>query len=358
MNIDDFNESSKNKSNIKIDLKEIHLDNNENNNFIQGLKFNPNNVNLLAKTHDCCMEIIDIKSKVVERIENHFFPINTMTWNENGSYIATGGNDGLSIVYDCESGKILRTFIQDELKSAVTCLDFNYCSNLLLIGVYNKQIIVNDLRMKKPSYRILAHSEPITSLNFNDTSTQFISSSYDGFIRIWDLYNGLCLKTLSMEQAPAIGKAKFMPDEKTILVSSLNNEISLFDILSEETISKYKGHKNSEYLIEFDIICQTKIEEKLSKLTKDYNFNEKSIQMYLSDQIVLVSGSEDGNLHFWDFYDMNYHFYKNISQINNKSIINNVTINKDSSLLACSIYYENFENNCDKGNCDLKIFSI
>lgn len=348
-----------NSTNININLKEVNLKENSKNGFIQGLKFSPKHNELLAKVYNCSLEIVNIESNESNIFTDHFSPINTITWDETGSYIATGGNDGLTNVYDFESGKILRTFMQDELKSAVTCLDFNYCSNLLLIGVYNKQIIVNDLRMKKPSYRILAHSEPLTSINFNDTSTQFMSTSYDGFIRIWDLFNGLCLKTLSMEQAPAIGKSIYLPDEKTILVSSINNEICLFDIFSEETISKFKGHTNNHYILDFDLITKNLL-EKTGNISNDLNINEKSLQMYLSEEIMLISGSEDGALHLWDFYNSNTHFKYDFGLINNKSIINNVSINKDSSLLAFSLYYEseNPNNENENENCEVKIFNI
>jgi COMPASS component SWD3 len=67
------------------------------------------------------------------------------------------------------------------IDSCVTCLDFNYASNLILFGTFDNQIILYDMRSKNLISQILAHSEPITSVSFSKDSTLIMSSSYDGF---------------------------------------------------------------------------------------------------------------------------------------------------------------------------------
>jgi len=63
----------------------------------------------------------------------------------------------------------------------ITCLDFNYASNLLLSGTYDNQVVLWDMRSKNMIYSLLSNSEPITSVSFSPDSLVISSSSYDGF---------------------------------------------------------------------------------------------------------------------------------------------------------------------------------
>ena len=104
--------------------------------------------------------------------------MNAIKWNPDGSMLASGGNDCNLNILDINKFKINRNF---RLESAVTSIDYNYSSNLILIGTYDNQILLYDLRSKNIVSQILAHSEPITSVYFSGDSSTMLSSSYDGF---------------------------------------------------------------------------------------------------------------------------------------------------------------------------------
>jgi COMPASS component SWD3 len=108
----------------------------------------------------------------------HLFGINQIKWNNDGSLLASGGNDCQINVIDIETMKVNRNFRAD---SVVTCLQFNYASNLILCGTFDNQIVLWDMRSKTMVYQLLSHSEPITSVNFSPDSSVLVSSSYDGF---------------------------------------------------------------------------------------------------------------------------------------------------------------------------------
>jgi WD40 repeat protein len=108
----------------------------------------------------------------------HLFGVNALKWNGDGTILASGGNDCNLNILDVNKGKINRNF---RLDSSVTCIDFNYSSNLILAGTYENQILLYDLRSKNIISQILAHSEPITSVYFSADSSVMLSASYDGF---------------------------------------------------------------------------------------------------------------------------------------------------------------------------------
>lgn len=104
--------------------------------------------------------------------------MNAIKWSNDGLMLATGGNDCNLNIIDINKSKINRNF---RLESAVTCIDYNYTSNLVLVGTYDNQILLYDIRSKNLVSQILAHSEPITSVYFSGDSSTILSSSYDGF---------------------------------------------------------------------------------------------------------------------------------------------------------------------------------
>jgi len=108
----------------------------------------------------------------------HLYGINQIKWNSEGNLLASAGNDCSLNVVDVNSQSINRNF---KLESCVTCLDFNYASNLILLGTYDNQIVLFDMRCKNLISHLLAHSEPITSVSFSPDSTVLMSTSYDGF---------------------------------------------------------------------------------------------------------------------------------------------------------------------------------
>jgi WD40 repeat protein len=66
-----------------------------------------------------------------------------------------------------------------------------------------------------------------------------------------------------------------MPDCNHIILSSLNNQMQVINLIDEEEVLKYTGHTNSKYLVDIALM---------------ENNNRK----------YLISGSEDDNIALWD----------------------------------------------------------
>ena len=333
------------KQNLSVN-KELNVFSNDSNGNIEGfniskVKFHPNINNILAIAVDKSLYYCALNNKnnaysfdKVSTFDDHFFNINCLTWDENGYLLATGGNDSMINIYDVNSNKLLRNISATDTQSAYTCLDFNYSSNLLISGIYDKQIHVHDLRMNKYAFKIMAHSEPITSLSFSDDGLNFISTSYDGFLRVWDIYKGCCLKTISIENSPGFTKAELQPDGIHAIVSSLNNQIMLINLQTEEEILRYSGHSNTKYILDFDIVTKNK-SDKSEYLKKVDNFNnyysKKSARKFYSDELFLISGSEDGKIYNWNLQNPEEQF--SYSGNTSSSCTFSISSNADSTLL-------------------------
>ena len=74
---------------------------------------------------------------------------------------------------------------------------------------------------------ILAHSDPVTLVEFNRDGSMMPSSSFDGLCRLWDTGTGKCLRTSIDESNPLVSLARFSPNSKFVQIGSLDGRIGL-----------------------------------------------------------------------------------------------------------------------------------
>lgn len=55
--------------------------------------------------------------------------------------------------------------------------------------------------------------------------SMIVSSSYDGLCRVWDSATGHCMKTLVDDDSPPVSFAKFSPNGKFVLTSTLDSTL-------------------------------------------------------------------------------------------------------------------------------------
>jgi len=135
-----------------------------------------------------------------------------------------------------------------------------------------------DVRANKSIFKILAHPEPITSIDISDDSTLISSSSYDCYVRLWDMMKGQCLKTMMADAGSknAISFCKMSNNSEYMLFGSMNSTMGLYNY-QNDLLKSYIGHKNEFYPIEAKFIKNQK-----------------------SGRNMILSGSEDGYVYGWD----------------------------------------------------------
>ena len=185
-------------------------------------------------------------------------------------------------MYDIEKEQLARTFVGN--KSFCTHCKFNSVSNIVLSAAADNTISLWDIRANKYIFRILAHPEPITSIDISRDSTVISSSSYDCYVRLWDVIKGACIKTM-MADAGSIDPISFCRmNPKTseyMLFGSMNNTMGLYNY-QNDLLKSYKGHSNTLYQIDAKFV-------KNKKTGRD----------------MILSGSEDGHVYGWDLNSQN-----------------------------------------------------
>ena len=270
--------------------------------------------------------------KEIWKYQYHIFGINKIKFNSDNKYLISGGNDCQVNIVDINSQSLLRNF---RIESIVTSLDINYSNNILAVGTYDYLMYLFDIRTRNCICKMICHSEPITDVKFSQDSTVIYSTSYDSFFRIWDLFRFSPLKTFSLENSPSINNVLLLENENYVLLNNFNSSLEIMDVVSEEQIKKFGGHKHLNYCTD----CCFYTYEKRGK-RNDFIF----------------TGDEEGNLCYYnvreDGMKCNKISLKNEIKIDNDININNkipfvvncldISKNKDSNepennLIACSV---------------------
>ena len=229
---------------------------------------------------------------VVSNFVGHSRGINDVTWNYNGSYLATASDDKSARLWDVETAAPLIDF--QGHSNFVFSVKFNPQSNLLATGSFDETVKLWDIRCGECITTLAAHSDPVTSVDFNRDGTCVASGSYDGLIRVWDTATGECLKTIYAEGNPPVSFLRFSPNGKFILSSTLDSRLRMWQVSGDKSVSKtgdrYKSQGGHFFKIYGGKGCHQN--------TKFCAFSDFCITN--RNQQSIVTGSEDGKLYIYD----------------------------------------------------------
>ena len=158
-------------------------------------------------------------------LKGHEQGISDVVWSGDSRYLASASDDKSVKIWDVAVGEDLLTL--EGHTSYVFCANFNPQSNMLVTGSFDENVKLWDVRTGTCIKTLPAHSDPVTAADFNRDGTCVVSGSHDGLVRIWDTATGECLKTIFAEGNPPVSYAKYSPNGRFILVSTLDDTIRL-----------------------------------------------------------------------------------------------------------------------------------
>lgn len=88
------------------------------------------------------------------------------------------------------------------------------------------------------------HTEAVRSINLNNDGTQFLSSGFDRYIRLWDVETGQAVGTYSNRKMAY--QAKFYPrDNNLFIIAASDNKLYQWDARTGEVVQEYNYHLQS-----------------------------------------------------------------------------------------------------------------
>ncbi|MGD2049071.1 MAG: LuxR C-terminal-related transcriptional regulator, partial [Chloroflexota bacterium] len=178
--------------------------------------------------------------------------VSVMTFSPSGEWLFTGSEDGVLSILEVDTGEVLAEWLVQD--GFVNGLAFNHDGTTLAIAGADGDIIVADLdrilsdlqpvgsakfRRRLPEKAILTfmtgHTDVIAHLEPNPDGTRYLTASWDGTARVWDVASGDLLLTLAGHQG-RVWHAAFTPDGRRIATAGADGSLILWDAGSGEQL--------------------------------------------------------------------------------------------------------------------------
>lgn len=225
-------------------------------------------------SNDRLIKIWDLAScKLKLTLTGHLNSIRDVKISKRNPYLFSCGEDNRVKCWDLEYNKVIRDY-HGHL-SGVYCLALHPSFDILMSGGRDSVVRVWDIRTKTSIFVLSGHTGTVMSLAAQSVEPQIISGSQDKMIRLWDLNNGKCRIALTHHKK-SIRSLSLHPFEYSFCSGAADN-VKVWNGPDAEFDRNITGFNSI-------INC--------SLIKQDAYFNDSSI---------LILGSNNGQLHFYDW---------------------------------------------------------
>ncbi|KAF7629884.1 hypothetical protein Mgra_00009112 [Meloidogyne graminicola] len=175
--------------------------------------------------------------------------------------VCSGSDDGTIqvsvLVHDLRKRKPAVIF-ENINKYQVTTVTFNDTGELVVSGGIDNALRVWDLRKNTLLHSMHGHSDTVTGLSLSPDGSYILSNAMDCTARIWDIraYSSSqrCVKTLSGHQhnfEKNLLRCAWSPDSHRISCGSSDRFVYIWDVGSRNIAYKLPGHQGSVNAVDF-----------------------------------------------------------------------------------------------------------
>jgi len=128
--------------------------------------------------------------------EGHHHPLYSISLQNDGSLLASGGSDTISRLWDLRTGRCIMKL--EGHAQAVLTLDFSADGYRIVSGSLDQSCQIWDLRRSSCEYTIAAHNKLVKTVRCHPNNCDyFVSAGYDKEARIWSLKNYKLIRILT-----------------------------------------------------------------------------------------------------------------------------------------------------------------
>ena len=161
--------------------------------------------------------------------------IQSVAYSPDGKYIATGLHDRSVIIWEVSTAKPINTIEVKRLN--VRAIAFNPDGKSIMV-CDNETVILFDLDSGKLLRTFIGHSECITSAVFSPNGQYILTGSIDKKVILWDVKSGKQIEVINKMSGQVLSVA-ISQDKSYLLFAGDGLEVCLWDIKTQEIIASF-----------------------------------------------------------------------------------------------------------------------
>ncbi|SOV10674.1 golgi organization and biogenesis factor, putative [Plasmodium sp. DRC-Itaito] len=225
-------------------------------------------------SNDRLIKIWDLAScKLKLTLTGHINAIRDIKISKKNPYLFSCGEDNRVKCWDLEYNKVIRDY-HGHL-SGVYCLSLHPSLDLLMSGGRDAVVRVWDIRTKSSVFVLSGHTGTVMSICSQSVEPQVVSGSQDKMIRLWDLNNGKCRIALTHHK-------------KSIRSLSIHPFEYSFCSCGTDNVKVWCG-------------ADAEFDRNITGFNSIINCSLIKQDAYFNDSSILILGSNNGQLHFYDW---------------------------------------------------------
>lgn len=263
-------------------------------------------------------------NRAVFKFDAHEGEINAVKYHRSGKYFATGGGDRKIKLWEYKDGKceMINSLIGsnaaiasidiDNENSLIAGTSFDFACRLWSLNEHRLRMSSGDLQ---PTHTLTGHTNKVLTGKFLGVM-KIVTGSYDRTLKIWDLMQKACIKTLF---AGSSCNDLVTLDSQSIISGHLDRKIRFWDaradptqseILLQGKITSLDVSSNRNYLLACirDENALKMIDIRMNKVTETFCSEDFKVSYDWSraifspdvDHQYVSAGSADGNVIIWN----------------------------------------------------------
>ena len=157
---------------------------------------------------------------------NHHWDITTLAFSPDGRQLVSGSNDRTLILWNAETGEKIHTLKQHE--SDVSSVAFSPDGKYLASGSDDNTVIMWNPTTGGALRTFVGHTRSVTSVSFHPDGKLLVSGSYDDNIKVWETATAKEIRTLKGHTS-IVSNVCFSPDGNQILSAGWDKTVNIFD---------------------------------------------------------------------------------------------------------------------------------
>jgi len=213
--------------------------------------------------------IFSAKNNTLEHtLKQHKGIVECIEFHPKELYIATGGQDGRTFLWNLKEGSFISTISSQS--DYVTSIAFSPNGIWIASGSYDKTITITNISSMHQSFKLRGHKGAITNLRFLK-NRRLISTDKMGEVVVWDYMKAKVHKRLA-SMPYTVTDISLTKDEHFLFVGAKDGSIALYNLETYEKLS-------SKYI----------------KLSSPITAIE-----YVQESKILIAGTKNGEVVFYD----------------------------------------------------------
>ncbi|WP_051424479.1 WD40 repeat domain-containing protein [Aphanizomenon flos-aquae] len=308
---------------------------------VRSLSFNQDGSILASGSFDNTIQVWDVKTgKSIRTLESHNKPVNSVSFNRDASLLASGSEDKTIKFWDVKTGRLIRTL--EGHNDIVDSVSFNPDGSLLASGSWDKTIKLWDVKTGKLIRTLEGHNDSVNSISFNRDGSLLASGNNDSTINFWDVKTGNLIRTIKNGN-DYLHSVNFNQDGSVLASGGEDKTIKLWDVKTGNLIRTLEGHKDIVDSVIFNpdgsLLASGSWDKtiklwdvktgKLIRTLEGHNDIVNSVS-FNRDGSLLASAGENNSIELWDMK-----MFQEIRTLENHSnVVNNISFNQNGSVLA------------------------